>query len=245
VDESEWLAAGDVDAMLTFLRESGKATERRFRLLAAACCRRVWHLLGDARCRGAVETAELYADGLAGLGTLEAAEAGVVAVLEALDPWPHRSLPRELYPVYHAAEAAGGVASAHPYEEGGDAFRAVASIAAYALGTRDGVERPDPAERRVQVELIRDIFGPLPFRPIPPLPPSVRTWSDGLARQLAQSAYDERLLPSGHLEPARLAVLADALLDAGCDEAWLIDHLREEGPHVRGCAAVDAVLGRD
>jgi hypothetical protein len=61
---------------------------------------------------------------------------------------------------------------------------------------------------------------------------------------LAEAAYEERLLPSGHLDPVRLAVLADALEAAGCQDAQLLGHLRAPGPHVRGCAAVDAVLGK-
>ena len=54
-------------------------------------------------------------------------------------------------------------------------------------------------------------------------------------------AYDDRALPSGHLDPARLAVLADALEDT---DEQILGHLRGPGPHVRGCAAVDAVLGK-
>ena len=39
-------------------------------------------------------------------------------------------------------------------------------------------------------------------------------------------------------------ILADALEDAGCDDADILDHLRGTGPHVRGCWAVDLVLGK-
>jgi hypothetical protein len=60
---------------------------------------------------------------------------------------------------------------------------------------------------------------------------------------LARAAYDERLLPSGELDPQRLAVMADALEEAGAAEEALA-HLRGPGPHVRGCHAVDACLGR-
>jgi hypothetical protein len=62
---------------------------------------------------------------------------------------------------------------------------------------------------------------------------------------LAQAAYAERHLPSGHLDPARLAVLSDALEEAGCADAALLSHLRSPGPHVRGCWALDLVLGKE
>jgi hypothetical protein len=41
---------------------------------------------------------------------------------------------------------------------------------------------------------------------------------------------------------ARLAVLADALEEAGCDDAGLPGHLRSAGPHWRGCWALDLIL---
>jgi hypothetical protein len=41
-----------------------------------------------------------------------------------------------------------------------------------------------------------------------------------------------------------LPVLADALEEAGCSEAELLGHLRGLGPHVRGCWAVDLLLGK-
>jgi hypothetical protein len=57
-------------------------------------------------------------------------------------------------------------------------------------------------------------------------------------------AYEERQLPEGTLDSARLAVLADTLEDAGCTHAELLGHLRGPGPHVRGCWAVDLVMGK-
>jgi hypothetical protein len=61
---------------------------------------------------------------------------------------------------------------------------------------------------------------------------------------LAEAGYEHRELPSGHLELARLAVLSDALEEAGCTDAELLAHLRSPGPHVRGCWALDLILGK-
>jgi hypothetical protein len=52
--------------MLGTLRESGRATERKVRLYAVACCRRLLHLFPEWRHRRHVEVAELYADRKAG-----------------------------------------------------------------------------------------------------------------------------------------------------------------------------------
>src|SRR5262245_12611643 len=58
--EQEWLAATHPSPMLEFLHS--KASDRRLRLFACACCRRAWHLLHDARTRALVLIAERYAD---------------------------------------------------------------------------------------------------------------------------------------------------------------------------------------
>jgi hypothetical protein len=41
-----------------------------------------------------------------------------------------------------------------------------------------------------------------------------------------------------------MGVLADALLDAGCADEELLAYCRGGGEHVRGCWAVDALLGK-
>jgi hypothetical protein len=76
-----------------------------------------------------------------------------------------------------------------------------------------------------------------PFRP-GTLGPACRTAD---VASLAPAVYEERVLPSGELDPARLAVLAGALEESGA-RGDLLTHLRGPGPHVRGCWAVDAVL---
>jgi hypothetical protein len=98
-------------------------------------------------------------------------------------------------------------------------------------------------ERAAQAALLRCIFGN-PLRPPLLIEPSWLTRNDRAVIRLVQAAYEDRQMPSGHLDPAHLAALAAALEEAGCTNAGLLRHLRGEGSHVRGCFAVDAVLGR-
>src|SRR5262249_39116367 len=70
-----------------------------------------------------------------------------------------------------------------------------------------------------QAVLIRDSFGN-PFRPVA-LDPA---WRTSTVAALATAAYEERILPAGTLDPDRLAVLADALEDAACDNSDILSH---------------------
>jgi hypothetical protein len=93
-----------------------------------------------------------------------------------------------------------------------------------------------------QCHLLRDIFGN-PFRPAS-LAPSVLTWNDATVVRLARAAYDERHMPEGTLDNGRLAVLADALEEAGCQDQDILGHCRSGGEHVRGWWPVDLCLGK-
>src|SRR5262249_4358937 len=72
-----------------------------------------------------------------------------------------------------------------------------------------------------------------PFRPAACDP----AWRTPTVRRLAEAIYDERAFD-------RLPILADAVEESGCTNADLLGHLRGEGPHTRGCWALDAILGK-
>jgi hypothetical protein len=100
------------------------------------------------------------------------------------------------------------------------------------------------AERASQASLLREMFAS-PFHSTPVLAPAWRYWQGSIVMDLARTAYNSRELPAGVLDPTRLAVLADALEEAGCSAGRLLDHLRRPGPHPRGCWAVDAILANE
>src|SRR5207245_1142285 len=88
-------------------------------------------------------------------------------------------------------------------------------------------------EGLAQGAILRDIFGPLPFRPVV-LEPAART--PGLTA-LAHTIYEDRRFQD-------LPILADALEEAGCTNTDILTHLRQPGEHVRGCWVLDLVLGK-
>jgi hypothetical protein len=216
--------------MLRFL--AGRAGERKVRLFACACVRAIWHLLNQERSRRAVEVAERYADGAAHQSALAEAWSQAREVLATFN-YPSTSPGKKGW----AAVAARDVSR----ENARSAAKNASQCTAWAVGGNSATPETE-REWWQQASLLRCIFGPLPFRPVTPLP-SMLAWEGGTVRQMAEAIYQERRLPAGTLDPARLAVLADALEEAGA-EGEMIEHCRSAGPHVRGCWPVDLLLGQ-
>jgi hypothetical protein len=232
--------------MVGFLRTWGKVSERKARLFTVACCRRIWDVL-DGESRTAVEAAEGYSDGVCDAAVLRRA-------YDTVGPHPGGSFDTATAVARRAAYftaqpntvlvSLGSPGSTSPFE----GVPTLAAIAAERScdergSAGDAVPLTDTStEGAVQAAFLRDLFGPLPFRPST-LHPSVLQ-GQALVFRLARAAYDARL-PSGTLESARLPILADALEEAGCGDAEILGHLRGPGPHARGCFAVDAVRSVD
>jgi hypothetical protein len=94
--------SGSRQAVDDFVLANGAALgDRRLRLLACACCRRIWHLLVDPRSRAAVELAERYATGQARNEQLESAhEAAWGAIEEARSQGVGHSAPALMAAAY-------------------------------------------------------------------------------------------------------------------------------------------------
>jgi hypothetical protein len=95
----------------------------------------------------------------------------------------------------------------------------------------------DVVERRAQADFLRDLFGN-PFRLPPNIDRAWQAWRDGAVVKLTRTIYDDRAFD-------RLPILADALEDAGCDNADILAHCRQPGEHVRGCWVIDLLLGKE
>jgi hypothetical protein len=234
--ETKWLACADPKPMLTFLR--GKASDRKLRLFMAGCCRRVFHTFTDDEDEDreeAIDIAERYADGLA------SEEEREDALGERTDGRP------DLVWDYCTNLVLADFVKTRPDDADGVDCAIGAAEEALLDAVNERYEEQKEihkAEKAAQADLLRCVFGPLGFREIVVVPAWL-TWNRRLVRKLAQAAYEERQLPAGALDPQRLGVLADALEDAGCDIAELLAHLRADVAHIRGCWAVDLLLGKE
>jgi hypothetical protein len=226
--EAEWMACTNPAPMWDYCE---KSSTRKWQLFACACCRRIWHLLAKQpeAFRQLLEMCEQAAEGLLTSEQLQ-------------DAW-------ESYEIVSAdgSDETFAVLAATGEFRGWHLQMAQQMAAAAATGQPDSFHL-DPtipavaAELKAQTNLIRCIIGNL-FRPVT-ISPAVLAWNDSLVVRLAQAAYEERHLPEGTLDIGRLAVLADALEEAGCNDADILGHLRGPGPHLRGCWPVDLCLGK-
>lgn len=209
----------------------GRISDRKRRLFALACVRRSLEMLTDPRSVRAVVVAERYADGSASEEERATAEA---AAFEAhAEMRENRLTGGDLVPWTWQGEQmtrAAALLVSHGLYYAED----VADYVRRALSVPDW--RGEHAEEAVQCRLLRDIVGLWP----PLLPPVEPLWlaaHDGAVVRLAQAVYDEQAFDL-------LPILADALEDAGCTDARLLDHCRQPGEHVRGCWVIDWLLAK-
>jgi hypothetical protein len=208
--------------MLEFLR--GKASDRKLRLFACACVRRAGYLAKNRRLVRALSLLERFLDGT---GTDRdrgrAHQLGVQVLQSGRLDLSQQCLGAEVW------EGARKTLDRQVHAFGESAAAAVG----YAAGGGDPeFQTAKSAERGAQVAIVRDNFGN-PFRPVSADP----AWFNSTAVSLAAGIYADRAFD-------RLPILADALQDAGCDNADVLDHCRSDGPHVRGCWVVDLLTGR-
>jgi hypothetical protein len=202
-----------------------RSSNRKRQLFACACCRRIWSLLTKLPepFRRLVALSEQAADGLVTDAQID--DAWPFTELESNAPCGDEGL---------ATLSATGISARGDYQE-------TQQYAASAAAGQPPYRDLDPtipavaAELQAQMHLLRCILGN-PFHPIA-CNPSWLSWHDGMIPKLAQAIYDERAFD-------RMAILADALEEAGCTDQNILGHCRSAGEHAKGCWVIDVLLGK-
>ncbi len=205
-----------------------KPSDRKLRLFACAGCR-AWpcdtHPMGQSYINEMIACAEEYADGNVG------ARKRLSELIEQPDEM-HISTGLVMLAIGSASNAAAEFSGAESQDRGVEFAALLREVVgnpwhpfrcSWCLGDGQASHEYDREERPC---MVCGGNGGLPKR-----------WLTPTVVNLARQAYDDRAFDS-------LLILADALEDAGCTNAIILEHLRGPGPHVLGCFALDLVLGK-
>jgi hypothetical protein len=265
--ESGWLACSEPEGTLELLQ--GKASERKLRLFAIACCRRIWGRINDGRSRAAVEFAEQFAEvGLARRGGRAAVERAAQAACREAE-----AACRQAEAACWEAEATGwGAAAARRRKEAGITYATrmiflnASKAALHTLAVSIWFSAPRVAKSAANALGWETMIRSHPWD-LPAWLPSAAAAEQEEQFHLLRDLFGPPGGPRPLLDPAwlgrregaahklaraiyderafdHLPVLADALEDAGCGDAEILGHCRDGWPHVRGCWVVDLLLGK-
>lgn len=217
--EAEWLATTDPDEKFYQVVSLLKPSKYRRDLFSVACYRILSHLIEDEGAKWAFEWLDEHPG--------QRSRSGSSRHVNELFHGPAQAL----YDAHHRRELGVGGAAVHV------AYDIWAEWYEYAFPNlhdyRSTYPETFPKDPDAYLlAIISDIFGN-PFRPIT-LDPS---WRTEVVTTLARGIYADRAFD-------RLPILADALQEAGCDNADVLTHCRGDGPHARGCWVVDQLLGK-
>ncbi len=273
---AEWLKAVDPKPILEFLKLNNKKkgirykkSERKLRLFATACCRRVWSRIDDhevgrshsflvelgwgnegkdirADCgRKGIEIAERFADGLASQEELDHASECARQLALAGDKYA-ATKPT----VIGQDETDYGLLAT------GEAACAIERLCSFSYHDLQIEYTADHCARSAAF-LACNAHDPLPD---PEMDRDERSHQTLLLREILGNPFGliafnpfwrtptVFVLATGIYDEKafdRLPILADALQDTGCDNDDLLNHLRKLGDHCRGCWALDLVLDKE
>jgi hypothetical protein len=239
--EAEWRACEDPGPMLTML--NGRLSERKSLLIGCACCRLCWSDVVIDEFHRATEILERVADGIASktelaegyhlavhaLGMCTGTAPGIQSRYEAPNSLSGAWAVREL-----AARDWDLASSLSLWDRLSDSRRnyvaGAAPFVAKAIEHLQDIGDSAEVGRRRQAQVVHDIVGN-PFRPST----FASTWRTEAAVSIARQLYASR-------DFSGMPTLADALRDAGCEDADVLSHCRGMRPHFRGCWVIDSVL---
>jgi hypothetical protein len=230
--EKEWASSNEPLSMLEFVK--GKASNRKLRLYAVACCRNVWQWIPEYS-RKSVEAAERYADKQATRKDMSQAIDDILKDFEAR-PYFDGSIACAYYVSrWSIWDAVNGVLRATGSTPTSEKWLKAVNSKRKTKAIREAARKECVQIYKAQVaahcNIARDIFSPF-----------IRLRRNYFAftpktLAIAQSIYDNRIFS---LMPS----LADALQSDGCDNMSILNHCRMNKLHFRGCYVIDAILGK-
>ncbi len=244
-----WTQSQDPQRMLTLLK--GRVSDRKLRLFAVALMHRLWqavderaHTVIAANCVQGLGVLADHADGRVGEEELAAARGQVqrAAADAAFMADMGEGGGYGADALWSVAATTASVMAESPWSGAHTALGAAAFARYWPEWSHPQVVTAARQAEAVQCRFLRELFGDS-FQ-IVELDAAWLRWGEGTVVRLAQAAYHEQL-PGCHLDASRIAVLADALEEAGCADADILRHLRDPGPHVRGCWVLDLLLSKD
>ena len=225
MSEMDWLGPIDLEAYARFVKKIG--TPRKIRLIVASCLRTSAAYSSRGALLLAAETMEHYADGLIPAERLTSLQSVI------------RSLLRKWTSMLQSGEQVDGINLERERElhtAAADSLTPNHDDVALSWMLEDSLPRLQ--RYSMPVKTICDVFRE-PFGPTGESREVLhQQWLTADVLGLARGIYQERAFD-------RLPILADALMDAGCDNEQILGHCRGPGPHVRGCWVVDLVLGKE
>ncbi|WP_439631560.1 hypothetical protein [Gemmata sp.] len=224
--EKQWLRSRDAEAMNRFYGD--RLTERKARLLMLAACRRHPGPLAHPDVRPILDLlVSHYADPRTPDAPftgphLTAAYRKIERHASATDNGPDRGL------AFGLVAAAEPVSTMRRLNEDFE-YLVFSCLHDIAVGVTE--DRNPKKESKAQAALVREVIGN-PFRPVA-LDPA---WLTGTVVSLARLAHESE-------DFTAMPILADALQDAGCEDADMLTHCRDpKQTHVRGCWVLDLIL---
>jgi hypothetical protein len=234
--EADWLSGQSAVELLRYIEPT--TSDRKLHYFGIACARRIGMLVPLPASLHGIDVLEGYVEGTCDAAAIKAVSWDVEGAAFAAEhgtgiPW-----------IEHFEEIPDDVLRelvAHPDYP----LRPVRQLLISAAYFVDAVVSTIPPERGFRespqgwgwslfqpVSLVHEVFGN-PFRKAK----VIGRWKTEAVVGLARGVYDSR-------DFSAMPVLADALEDASCEHADIINHCRNAGPHVRGCWVVDAILGK-
>ncbi|MFO0928305.1 MAG: hypothetical protein U0736_14910 [Gemmataceae bacterium] len=250
--DQEWWTSPDPQAVCANVREAATplrtrwsgyrparrftVSDRKWRLIDLGCARRAIPALAIPQLGDIIAALEEHVD--ADLDTL-----GVVARVATLAEAVRPRLFHPAWLIHGLSNTLTLTQFLQAWRGGSDLFaltaEACVAAAVAALPPHEraaGRERLLADERARQADLVRDVLGYLFVADRPD--PVWLQMNDGIVRRLAETMYHTRTYTD-------FPVLGDALEDAGCTSAAILDHCRGGGDHTRGCWVLDLLLGKE